>query len=106
MPTPNDGPSIQDLVIQDMEARKQLGIARYRTPLQAFNGRNAAQDAYEEVLDLAPYFKQVLIEYDAMRDALEALSVENARLRSRLRDAQFLLWNDGVENRLAERGGA
>lgn len=61
-PTPNDRPPIVDAVIQDMRDRKQLGIDRYGTSLQAFNGRNSLQDAYEEVIDLSVYLKQSLVE--------------------------------------------
>jgi len=62
LPTPNDNPSIHGLVIEDIRERLELGINRYGTPLQAHNGRNALRDAYEEVLDLAVYVKQVLEE--------------------------------------------
>lgn len=61
-PTPNDRPAIQDLVIADIEDRKRLGIERYGTVLQAFNGRNALVDAYQEALDLVIYLRQVLEE--------------------------------------------
>lgn len=61
-PLHNDNPSIHDLVIKDMQSRKELGLAKYGTILQAGNGRNALKDAYEEVLDLAMYLKQKLEE--------------------------------------------
>lgn len=49
------------------------GIAKYGTPVQAFNGRSALWDAYEEVLDLAVYLKQRLEEEKAtIRVAPEA----------------------------------
>lgn len=63
-PTPNDRPAIQDLVLADVAARKQLGIQRYGTPLQAFNGRDALRDLYEELLDAVQYARQVLYERD------------------------------------------
>jgi len=62
MPTANDEPDVQSAVIADIEARRLVGIARYGTALQPHNGRNALLDAYEEVLDLAMYLKQRLIE--------------------------------------------
>ena len=40
LPVVNDGPSVQDLVIADIEQRKQLGIERYGTELQPLNGRD------------------------------------------------------------------
>lgn len=66
-PIPNDGPSMHDLVIDDMRSRKQFGLAKYGTPLQAQNGRDPLRDAYEEVLDLAVYLRQELAERDAAR---------------------------------------
>lgn len=62
MPTPNGHPAIQDLVIQDIEQRRQIGIQTYGTPLQPFNGRRSLVDAYEEVLDLAMYLRQAIYE--------------------------------------------
>lgn len=58
----NDRPFIQDALIADIEKRRALGIERYGTALQPFNGRDALVDAYEESLDLATYLKQVLVE--------------------------------------------
>jgi hypothetical protein len=63
-PNPTLGKPIWDLVIEDMKARDSLGRSRYGTPLQAFNGRDALQDAYEEVLDLAVYLRQAIEERD------------------------------------------
>jgi hypothetical protein len=63
-PAQNDGPAIQDLVVVDIAERKRVGIERYGTPLQAFNGRDALRDAYEEALDLCQYLRQALYERD------------------------------------------
>lgn len=65
MPTINDRPSVQSAVIADIEARTEIGIKRYGTALQPFNGRDALVDAYEEALDLVCYLKQLIIERDA-----------------------------------------
>lgn len=62
---PPPSPSRGDIwlrVIQDMEDRRQLGIERYGTPLQANNGRDALVDAYQEALDLVVYLRQAIIE--------------------------------------------
>ena len=61
-PVRNERVAIQDLVIADIEARKAVGLERYGTLLQAFNGRDALMDAYQEVLDLAVYLRQALEE--------------------------------------------
>ena len=64
LPEINDNEAIQNLVIVDIEKRREVGTKRYGTPLQAFNGRDALRDAYEEALDLAIYLKQCLVERD------------------------------------------
>lgn len=74
-PIPRDTPSMHDLVMQDLvpgterlvaedlEARKQFGLTKYGTILQAFNGRDALMDAYQETLDQLVYLKQVITEH-------------------------------------------
>ncbi len=62
VPKRTDGPHIADLVCVDIRYRKEQGIKKYGTPLQAGNGRDALQDAYEEALDLCQYLKQAIIE--------------------------------------------
>jgi hypothetical protein len=64
-PVKNDRPAIQNLVIRDIEARKAVGLERYGTLLQAFNGRDALMDAYQEALDLCQYLRQVIEEREA-----------------------------------------
>lgn len=56
-PTPTHEPSAHDMVIADMAARKEFGLAKYGSLLQPSNGRDNLQDAYEEVLDLAVYLR-------------------------------------------------
>jgi hypothetical protein len=63
-PVKNDKPCIQDLVIEDIEARKKVGIERYGTVLQPHNGRSALLDAYQEALDLCQYLRQLLYEQE------------------------------------------
>jgi hypothetical protein len=61
-PLPNGHPGIQALVRVDLEERERLGIERYGTQLQPFNGRDALVDAYQEALDLVCYLRQVIAE--------------------------------------------
>jgi len=61
-PIMNDGPFVKDLVIADIEELCERRRVKYGTHLQANNGRDALQDAYEEALDLCLYLKQVLME--------------------------------------------
>lgn len=53
---------IVQAVAEDFRARIQLGIERYGHPLETHNGRDAALDAYQELLDSAHYLKQLHLE--------------------------------------------
>jgi hypothetical protein len=68
-PTKNEERCIQDLVIQDIQTRKAIGLERYGTLLQPFNGRDALVDAYQEALDLCQYLRQVIEERDRAKTA-------------------------------------
>ena len=61
-PEPGTGPSINDLVVVDLETRREMGQRKYGTVLQANNGRDALIDAYQEALDLCQYLRQELYE--------------------------------------------
>lgn len=71
--SPAAGTPVQDLVVIDVLARKQVGIERYGTALHPFNGRDARVDAYQEGLDLVMYLRQKLDEEDAVLSALRDL---------------------------------
>jgi hypothetical protein len=58
--------SVQAALIADVEARTALGVERYGTTLEPFNGRDALRDAYEEAIDLALYLKQALMEREGV----------------------------------------
>lgn len=65
LPVANDLPIIQDLVVDDVRARQDLGRRRYGTAgLQAHNGRDPLLDAYQEALDLATYLRMCMYERD------------------------------------------
>ena len=66
-PVPTNGKPIWELVREDMLERDRIGRERYGTPLQAHNGRDALIDAYQEVLDLAVYLRQVIEERKGQR---------------------------------------
>lgn len=63
-PISNQLPAIWPIVMLDMAKRNQIGISRYKTPLQPFNGRDMLRDAYEEALDLAVYLRGAIYERD------------------------------------------
>lgn len=49
----------QQLLIDDIEARRQVGIERYGQGHRPFNGRNTFEDLYEEQLDFLVYLRSV-----------------------------------------------
>jgi hypothetical protein len=54
-------------VLDDMMRRAEKGQQTYGTLLQTDNGRDALQDAYEEILDAAMYLKQAIMERNQQR---------------------------------------
>lgn len=66
-PKPNEFPLIGNLVARDLFARMRQGIETYDVPLQPFNGRDAMQDLYEELLDACCYLRQAIYERDFSR---------------------------------------
>lgn len=61
-PKPNANQAVWDLVVQDMLERDKFGESKYGTRLQAFNGRDALVDAYQEALDLVVYLRTAIYE--------------------------------------------
>jgi hypothetical protein len=69
-PKTNDNLSVHDLVIQDMQDRKQFGLDKYGTILQACNGRKTAVDLHQELLDAVVYSRSLIEEQNAIINAL------------------------------------
>lgn len=61
-PTPHTGLVVLSQVIRDLEERAEAGERKYGVKLQAYNGRDALWDAYQEALDLCMYLRQAIIE--------------------------------------------
>lgn len=74
-PHSNSGPSVWDLVMQDMRDRDVMGRRKYGVPVQPHNGRDALIDAYQEALDLVVYLRQAIEERKSLEtgfhDALD-----------------------------------
>lgn len=64
-PQSNNRKPSWDLVKEDMDERDKIGRERYGTPLQAFNGRDALVDAYQECLDQCVYLRTEIEERHA-----------------------------------------
>ena len=51
-------------LIEECYKRDELGLQRYGTRLQPFNGRDSIKDAFQEILDLLVYMKNVVLEQE------------------------------------------
>lgn len=86
LPVPNDGPSMHDLVTEDLKlwtappaekeavaallaGRKRLGLERYGSLLQCGNGRDWPEDLAEELADASVYARQGLGELGPGKEA-------------------------------------
>jgi hypothetical protein len=69
-PPRGDGAEVLPMVIADLQARSEMGRAKYGTTLRVNNGRNALMDAYQESLDQVMYLRQRL-EEDRLREEAE-----------------------------------
>lgn len=90
MPKAVEGPIMHEVVIKALEDRLAVGVKRYGQPLRAFNGRDAAQDAFEEVLDLSVYLAQMRIEMQELRETLSQVLITYQ-------------WGGTISDELAER---
>lgn len=100
LPRPASGPSMHDLVCDDirtrwvngsidgtpvapateavtaaLEERKRLGLERYGQLLRAHNGRDALRDLGEEVADAVVYCRQVIEEGGLSREHLASMRI-------------------------------
>ena len=62
------GESLKAAFVQWIDERTAQGTAKYGGPLQTHNGRDAASDALQEILDFCQYRHQLFLE---MLEALE-----------------------------------
>lgn len=110
LPVPNDQESTQESFLrrinEDMPERMQVGLRRYGTLLQPFNGRDYGLDAWEELLDLAVYLEGVRRERDAMIELLRdvtKIGLYGDRTNNDVRDrARVMLLSMGQSLNLGE----
>ena len=89
-PIHNSNQPIWDLVIADMRNRDEIGRERYKTPLQAFNGRDSLRDLSEELLDGLVYLKQHTIELADLKENL--FIIHNLITMNQIEAAKTLLY--------------
>jgi len=93
LPIPNEMVPVGTQVADDIRLRMEHGKATYGVYLQAFNGRNALQDLYEELLDASCYVKQLLIEQEerqARKDTNDLVVMSEAEIEALPDDAPTL----------------
>lgn len=66
-----------------LRARQEIGLARYGSELQTFNGRDAIRDLTEELVDGLQYAVQVAMEWDAVLAVLRELALFHAAAGTR-----------------------
>ncbi len=101
-PKPGHG-DIWKLVLEDMEARRQMGIAKYGTVLQAGNGRDPLTDAYQEAQDLCVYMRQEIANRELIIQFLQEMEENHTP------ENQDAAWAFGVARTFVETlciGGA
>jgi len=69
----------EDDICEAVAERMKLGVRKYGHALQAYNGRDAMQDAWEEALDLLAYTGQASME-EPLDEMLHDLYSEAADL--------------------------
>lgn len=74
LPTPNDRPSSHDELVKMIESRKALGLKRYNSLLQPFNGRNGLQDFLEELIDGSVYAITAMVEAQELAQVAEMVA--------------------------------
>ncbi len=56
------------------------GMDKYGVVLSTFNGRDAGQDAVEELVDLSVYITQLRMEHQAYREILACIIYDNPQI--------------------------
>ncbi len=98
-PPTGDGAEVLPMVIADLQARSEIGRAKYGTTLRVNNGRDALMDAYQESLDQVMYLRQ-RIEEDRLRAEAPCSHTET------IRGANIPLRHGSCQSEVCRRCGA
>lgn len=66
MPVAPGQEPLRDLMTREMEARREIGLDRYKHPVQTGNGRNFVIDLFQELMDALVYFEGWIAELEAI----------------------------------------
>ena len=75
-------PVVRERFVADLDARSTKGVETYGRILQTHNGRDAGQDAWEELIDLAQYLTQLRLERDDLMAERDDLAEQLMRHQS------------------------
>jgi hypothetical protein len=134
-PIKNDGPSMHDLVIEDMQkeinagvyldsedqrkvyhkywedakaemlSRKEFGLKKYETILQAYNGREPINDMIDELGDALVYAKQSLIETEAWKESEDSYERVDRSEMEEVYESLLYIYRNFIERKV-RRGNA
>lgn len=74
-------PIVRARFLEALEAQEAKGVETYGRTLSSHNGRDAALDAWEELVDFAKYLTQLQTEHDDRGHEIEGLRAEVDELR-------------------------
>jgi hypothetical protein len=72
--------SAVDAIVSAITSQAEKGQAQYGSPLMTFNGRDAGQDAIEELADATVYVQQLRMERNDLVVALEKMQLRCVEL--------------------------
>ena len=99
-PTPGQEdvtPVVRRLFLDGLAERNERGIQTYGVGLQTHNGRDAGQDAWEELLDLAQYLTQLRLEHGDIRTERDAWRRRALSAEERLACASARILQDALD---------
>lgn len=80
----------------------QKGLEKYGVVLTTFNGRDAGQDALEELVDLSVYMTQMQMEHRAYREILACIIYDNPEIVLPENVARSVFRNDFTSEKIVE----
>lgn len=90
----------QELLIDDIKQRRQLGIERYGQGHRPFNGRDTLEDLYQEQLDLLVYLRSIKRMAESSKDEVVVEIARTLKASSGLKEDVCYAVAERVHDRL------
>ena len=97
-PIQSDRPSAHDQLIEVIQERKQLGLERYNSLLQAYNGRDQMVDLLQELVDGSAYLINAIQERDDLLRKVEKLEAIASLAKQLIESTELHLVPRGAED--------